>query len=58
MATELDKKPEAVRVATLLMVIGEEARDVFSTFIDWAERVMLPGYEIPTVLSAIQEYAI
>ena len=36
MATELDKKPEAFQVATLLTVTGEEARDVFSTFTDWA----------------------
>ena len=43
MATELDKKPEAVRLATQLTVIGEEAGDVFSTFTDWAEEVMLPG---------------
>ena len=37
LATELDKKPETVQVATLLTVIGEEARDVYSTFSDWAE---------------------
>ena len=37
LAIELDKKPEAVQVATLLTVIGEEAREVFSTFGDWAE---------------------
>lgn len=36
-ATELDKKSEAVQLATPLTVIGEEARDVFSTFTDWAE---------------------
>ena len=36
LATELNKKPEAVQVATLLIVIGEEAREVFSTFTDWA----------------------
>ena len=35
--TELNKKPEAVQVATLLTVTGEEARDVYSTFTDWAE---------------------
>ena len=35
LATELDKKPEKVQVATLLTIIGEEARDVFSTFTDW-----------------------
>ena len=37
LVTELNKKPEAVQVATLLTVIGEEARDVYSTFTDWAE---------------------
>ena len=36
LATELNKKSEAVQVATLLTVIGEEARDVYSTFTDWA----------------------
>ena len=36
LATELGSKPESVQVATLLTVIGEEARDVFSTFGDWA----------------------
>ena len=32
LATELTKKPEPVQVATLLTIIGEDARDVFSTF--------------------------
>lgn len=36
LAIGLDAKTEAVRVATLLTVIGEEAHDVFSTFKDWA----------------------
>ena len=36
LVTEFNKKPEAVQVATLLTVIGEEAREVFSTFTDWA----------------------
>ena len=31
-ATELNKKSEAVQLATLLTVIGEEAREVFATF--------------------------
>ena len=35
LATGLDKKDEVVQVATLLTVIGEEAREVFSTFGDW-----------------------
>ena len=34
MATEHDKKSEAVQVATLLAVIGEEARDVFLMLTD------------------------
>ena len=37
LATELNKKPEPVQVATLLTVIGEEAREVFATFTGWAE---------------------
>ena len=32
LATKLNKQDEAIQVATLLTVIGEEARDVFSTF--------------------------
>jgi len=36
LATELDKKSEAIQVATLLTVIGEEAREVFATF-DWTQ---------------------
>jgi len=35
LATELNKKHEKVQVATLLTIIGEEARDVHSTFTDW-----------------------
>ena len=36
LATELKGKDEAVQVATLLTVIGEEAREVFFTFTGWA----------------------
>ena len=36
LATELDKKSQPIQVATLLTIIGE-AREVFSTFTDWAE---------------------
>ena len=32
LATELSEKDQAIQVATLLTVIGEEAREVFSTF--------------------------
>lgn len=35
LATELANKPEPVQVATLLTVIGEDAREVFSTFREW-----------------------
>ncbi len=35
LATELNKKLDEVQVATLLAVIGEEAREVFSMFTDW-----------------------
>ena len=35
LATELTENSEAVQVATLLTVIGEEAREVYSTFSGW-----------------------
>ena len=35
LATGLSEKDEPVQVATLLTVIGEEAREVFATFSDW-----------------------
>ena len=35
-AMKLHQEPEAVQVATLLTVIGAEARTVFATFTDWA----------------------
>ena len=34
LSTELNKKSEPIQVATLLTVIGEDARDVYSAF-DW-----------------------
>ena len=37
LATEGIKKAEAMPVATRLTVIGEEAREVYSTFNDWRE---------------------
>ena len=49
-----EKKPEAVWVANLLMVIGEEARDVFSTFTDWAEEGDVTRIE--PVLMKFQQY--
>ena len=35
LAMELNKKAETVQVATLLTVIGEDAREVFATFTNW-----------------------
>ena len=35
LAIELNKKSEKVQVATLLTVVGEEAREVFGTFTNW-----------------------
>ena len=35
LATELTKTSEAVQIATLLTVIGEEAREFYSTFSGW-----------------------
>lgn len=37
LATELIKKKEDVHVATLLTIIGKDARDVYSTFTDWPD---------------------
>ena len=54
LATELNKKPEAVQVATLLTVIGEEARDVFSTFSNWAQEG--DDSKIEPVLNKFAEY--
>ena len=36
LATELNEKAEDVQVATLLTIIGEEAREVYSPFTGWA----------------------
>lgn len=36
LATDLNKKSQAIQVATLLTVIREEARDVYSMF-DWSD---------------------
>ena len=54
MATELDTKSEGVQVATLLTIIREEAHDVYSTFMDWANE----GDEnkIAPVLQKFAEY--
>ena len=54
LATGLNEKDEAVQVATLLTVIGEEAREVFSTFTGWtAEGVEA---KIKPVLAKFEEY--
>ena len=54
LATELNKKPEVVQVATLLTVIGEEARDVFSTFTDWSQQD--DDKKIEPVLAKFSQY--
>ena len=54
LAAELGKKSEAVQVATLLTVIGEEARDVYSTFTDWADEA--DATKIAPVLQKFAEY--
>ena len=53
LATELNKKSEEVQVATLLTIIGEDARDVFSTF-TWANAD--EGKKIKPVLEQFAEY--
>ena len=53
LATELIKKAENVQVATLLMVIGEEAREVFATF-TW--EVDGAVSKIERVLSKLEKY--
>ena len=37
LATELGDNPQSVQVATLLTVIGEDGREVYSTLRDWAQ---------------------
>ena len=54
LAAELGKKSEAVQVATLLTVIGEEARDVYSTFTGWADEA--DANKIAPVLQKFAEY--
>jgi len=54
LATELNKKLEPIQVATLLTVIREEAREVFSILTGWAEE----GDEakVAPILQKIAEY--
>ena len=54
LATELSKKSEQVQVATLLTVIGEEAREVYSTFTGWA--AVGDSSKIDPVLNKFEEY--
>ena len=54
LATELKDKEEAVQVATLLTVIGEEAREVFFTFTGWAADG--DDAKIEPVLAKFEEY--
>ena len=54
LAAELGKKSEAVQVATLLMVIGEEARDLYSKFTGWADEA--DANKIAPVLQKFAEY--
>ena len=53
LATELNDKSEAIQVATLLTVIGEEAREVFSTF---AWTTAGNSAKIGPVLTKFEEY--
>ena len=51
-----DRKGEAIQVATLLTVIGEEAREVFSTFSDWAAEV--DDAKIGPVIDKFEQYCL
>ena len=53
LATELNKKSEEVQVATLLTIIGEDLRDVFSTF-TWGNAE--DAKKIKPVLEKFAEY--
>ena len=53
LATELNKKGENIQVATLLTIIGEDARDVYSTF-NWD--VEGDNAKIAPVLQKFAEY--
>ena len=52
LATELGNKSEAVQVATLLTAIGDEGREVYSTF-TWDDE---NAYEIEPGLTKFAEY--
>ena len=53
LATELNKKGENIQVATLITIIGEDARDVYSTF-NWSEEG--DNAKIAPVLQKFAEY--
>ncbi len=54
LGTELNEKDEAVQVATLLIVIGEEAWEVFFTFSGW--RTDGNNTKIDPVLAKFEDY--
>lgn len=54
LATGLSGKDEAVQVATLLTVIGEEAREVFATFTGWEHEG--DDKKIEPVLAKFEQY--
>lgn len=54
LATGLSEKDDAVQVATLLTVIGEEAREVFSTFSGWEHED--DSTKIVPVLDKFEQY--
>ena len=54
LATGLTEKAEAVQVETLLTVIGEEAREVYSTFTGWAREG--DSAKIGPVLEKFRQY--
>ena len=54
LATGLSKKTEPVQVTTLLTVIGEEAREVFSTFSNWEHEG--DNAKIEPVLAKFEQY--
>ena len=54
LATKLNNKSEKIQVATLLTIVGEEARDVYSTFTGWDDKS--DKQKIIQVLTKFAEY--
>ena len=54
LANELSKKSEQIQVATLLTVIGEEAREVYATFTGWVNEG--DATKIELVLAKFETY--